>query len=351
MNSKERFYASMEYKTPDRPPMSPLHAQPYVFEALYKHLGVTTHEEFQLRTGEDFRFVGPEYTGPVLRRFDDDSYEGLWGERYKRLPFAQGTYEEPVFQPYKDIEEIEELKDMRIPSADLFDYSGIAKKCDRYKSYIVSAGSPGIFDFMNGTGFIRGIEQVYLDVGLESEVFLWIVEKRFEFHYEMIKRTLAAAPGKIDVVYCGEDLGTQQGPVLSVDKFIKLFGDKYKRLFSLAHANGAKTMMHSCGGMRSFIPELISLGLDILDVVQVDAAGMDIKGLHKDFYKKIAFCGSLSVQSLLPKGTPDDIRNEIKLRKELFCEGGIIIGPTNVMQADMPIENFIAMCQAIGSMQ
>lgn len=169
--------------------------------------------------------------------------------------------------------------------------------------------------------------------------------------YERIKRTLEAAEGEIDIVRFGEDLGTQLGPIISPEKFIKLFAPKYEKLFQLVHSYGAKTMLHSCGSIRAFIPILINIGLDILDVVQVDAVNMNIVDLHQEFYRKIVYCGSMSVQSLLAKGTPEEIKNEVELRKKLFSDGGIIIGPTNVMQVDMSAENFAAMCRAIGCLK
>lgn len=143
----------------------------------------------------------------------------------------------------------------------------------------------------------------------------------------------------------------QTGPIISPEKFIKLFAPKYEKLFKMVHSYGAKTMLHSCGSVRVFIPILIHLGLDILDVVHVDAANMDIVDLYNEFYRRIVFCGSMSVQTLLPKGTPEQIKNEVELRKKLFSEGGMIIGPTNIMQVDMPVENYIAMCEAIGCLK
>lgn len=351
MNSRERYYATINYQYPDRPLLKPLWGQPYVIDALFKYLGVTTYEQFQQIVGEDFRSISPKYVGPELKTYDDGSFDSLWGERYKRLPFSGGTYEEPVYQPFKEIDTVEQAMSMTYPSPDWFDYSEIKEQCIKNADYVRYAGGAGVFDFMNGIGFMRGIEQVYLDIGLEDEVYPYIVEKRYEYYMEHIKRILEAADGLVDIVYCGEDLGTQTSAIINPSKFQKLFAPKYKELFKMVHSFGAKTMMHSCGSNRVFIPTLIEIGLDILEGVQVDAANMDIISLHQEFYKKIVFCGSLSVQSLLPKGTPEDIYREIALRKDLFKEGGIILGPTNCMQSDMPLENFVAMCRSIGCME
>ena len=118
----------------------------------------------------------------------------------------------------------------------------------------------------------------------------------------------------------------------------------------LAHKYGAKAMMHCCGSVRGLIPRLIDMGLDILDVVQVDAAGMDISELHREYYGKIAFNGSMSVQSTLPFGTLEDVRREVALRQELFRDGGMVIGPTHAIQPLTPVENVIEMYRAIGSL-
>lgn len=371
MNSKERFIATINYSTPDRPMLSPLEGQNRVWVKLYDffevpyHIdgdidniptqyggfGGKTHETFMSRIGMDFRGVGPGYIGPELKTYGDGSWEGIWGERWDRDRFEGGTYEKTCYLPFAKIDDIGQLKSTRFPSAEWFDYSGISEQCDRYKDYAVFTGGPGNADFINGISFLRGVEQVLIDIALEDPVYLYIVEKRYEFFYEHVRRILEAAKGKIDAVRFGEDLGTQLSPIISPETFSKLLGPKYKALFDMVHSYGAKTMLHSCGSVRAFIPIFIDLGLDILEVVHVDAKGMDIEGLHRDFYKKLVFCGSISVQTLLPKGSPAEIEAEIHLRKELFHEGGIIIGPTNIMQVDMPVENFVVMCRAIGTIQ
>jgi uroporphyrinogen decarboxylase len=110
-------------------------------------------------------------------------------------------------------------------------------------------------------------------------------------------------------------------------------------------------MMHSCGSVRAFIPRLIELGLDILDVVQPTAAGMDIRELATEFGDRLCFAGSMCVQTTLPFGTTDDICHEVKLRQELFQDGGLILGPTHHIQVDTPLENVLAMYRCAGSLQ
>ena len=350
MTSKERFYACMDRQYPDRPPITPLHGDGRVLSDLFDKLGVKSHDEFMEKIGEDFRYVNPDYTGPELKKFDDGGFEDIWGTYYTRNYITDGFYWEPSFRPYEHIQTLEEIKNKRMPSPDWYDFSTISGKIDRTPDKIIITGSMGAFDFINGVSFMRGYEQTMLDIADENPVYLYLMEKRFDFYYEYLERILYAGQNKIDVVYVGDDLGSQQGPLISPSVFEHLFAPKYKGAFKMIHSYGAKTMMHSCGAVRPFIPILIEIGLDILDVVHVDAAGMDLQGLYNDFHNKLTFSGTLSVQTFLNKSTSEEIRMEITRRKKLFHDGGLILGPSNMMQPDMSFENFIAMCEAIGSM-
>ncbi len=349
MNSKERFYSTIEYRGYDRPPTRH-YGTPEIDKELMDFFGVSSYEELQLKVGDDFRTVEPKYIGPELKTFEDGSWEGLWGERYLDYNFGKGTYPEAVYLPFKDVTDVEQLKEFRFPSPDWFDYSQIKNECLKNSQYVVCTGNAAVPDFINGIARCRGVEQVLMDIALEDPVYLALVEARFNFYYEMYRRGLEAGEGLIDVVCFGEDLGNQNGLLISPSSFEKLFAPKLESLFALAHKYGAKTMMHCCGSCRQLIPRLIELGLDILEVVQVDAAMMDIRELHRDFYGKIAFCGSISVQSTLPYGTPEEVRKEVELRKELFKEGGMIIAATHNIQVGTPIENIIEMYKAIGSL-
>lgn len=362
MNSKERFYATLEYRTPDRH-ATKHYGTPEINQALMEYFGISSYEQLLLQVGDDFRQVEPRYIGPELRTFPDGSWEGLWGERYTNWSFGGGTYPEAVYLPFADITDPDDLPKEssfdplpggshkgRFPSADWYDYSQIKSDVQKLGSFVVCTGNAGVPDFMNGIARCRGVEQVLLDVAEENPVYLALMEQRFNFHYEMYRRVLEAAEGTIDVLCLGEDYGNQHGLMISPRTFDKLFAPRMKAFFDLAHQYGAKAMMHCCGSNRKLIPRFIELGLDILDVVQVDAVGMDITELHENFYGKIAFCGSISVQNTLPFGSVSDVIAEVKLRKRLFADGGMIIAATHDIQVGTPIENILAMYQTIGSL-
>jgi len=109
-------------------------------------------------------------------------------------------------------------------------------------------------------------------------------------------------------------------------------------------------MLHSCGSTRAFIPRLIEMGLDVLDVVQVASEGMELAGLQRDFGRDLAFCGTMCVQTILPFGTLDDVIRETEWRMEMFRDGGLILGPTHAVQVFTPLENVLAMYRTVGSL-
>jgi len=368
MTPKERFKKACEYTTPDYPPLNNLIGQPLLWKKLYQFYDIpmpggypapdepgvkfhgldeTAHEIFMNRIGHDFRAINPTYLGPTGKINEDGSWVDMWGITYKWEPFQDGFYETTVGLPFANIDGVEQLADYPFPRADWYDYETVPLECEKYKDFILYTGSPGALDFINGIAFGRGVEQVLIDIALENPVYLFLVEKRFEFFYEHTKRILEKAQGAIDMVHVGDDLGTQEGPIINPVVFKKLHAPYYKKFFEMVHSFGAKTCMHSCGSIREFIPIMIEMGLDILDVVQVDAAGMDLVSLHRDYYQKIMFSGTLSVQNLLPKGTPKEIWDTVMETRKLFKDGGIILGPCNIMQVDMPPENFDTMIRAI----
>lgn len=349
MNSRERFYAAINYEPFDRMPTH-YYGTPEIHAQLMEELGVNSRMELYERLGADLRHVSPDYIGPGLKRYEDGSTEGLNGEIYSKVSFGHGTYNEPSFLPFENVDDPAELDSHRFPSADWYDYSTVKEKCKALSEFPIQIEGAGTPDFINGIARYRGVQKVMYDIALEDPVFLGLVKRRHKFLLEKTERTLKAAEGLVDIVGMGEDLGNQNGLLISPDSYNRLFREKHEAFIDLAHRHGAIAMMHCCGSCRKLIPTFIEMGLDILEVVQVDASGMDITELHDEFYQQIAFCGSISVQHTLPWGTVDDVIREIELRKRLFAKGGMIIAPTHAIQAGTPIENIIAMYKAIGSL-
>jgi uroporphyrinogen decarboxylase len=229
------------------------------------------------------------------------------------------------------------------PSPDDWDFSTIPQQIEQAGDYAVCLGSPSVPDIINSVGRGRGMEQVLIDLATEDEVGIAIIDHRVDFYYEWCRRGLDAGRGKIDILHLGEDLGTQKGPTVSPDMFDGFFRPRLQRFIDLAHSYGAKAMLHSCGSTRTLHPRFIEMGLDVLDSVQPECVGMDPEELKHEFGDRLTYCGMMSTQSTLPRGTVDECRAEARHRLDVIGKGGgYFFAPAHNIQPDTPLENVLA---------
>jgi len=351
MNSRERVLGAFNRTGYDRIPVKH-EGTPEINQMIMDHFGLNNMEQLLRVVGDDFRYADPIYTGPELRKFEDGSVEGYWGERYKYAVFEGGKYLESSYQPFAYIHTVNDLDRSHFPAADWFDYSTIKQQCRKIaeQGYAICCGTAGDMDFINGIARARGTEQVLIDLITDDPVYLKIMDARFQFYYDMHEKVLQAAEGMVDFTHIGEDLGTQTAQLFNFEIFEKHFAPKYQKYFEMVHRYGARSMMHMCGCIRAFLPRLIEIGLDVYDVVQPTTPEMDIAVLKNDFGDKLTFCGSVCVQTTLAFGRVDDVINEVERRKRLFSEGGLFLGPSHAIQVGSPLENIIAFYKTAGSL-
>ncbi len=347
MTSKERVLAAFAHEQPDRTPCD-YFGTPEINEALFKHFAVSSLDEIRQCLQTDISFVEPPYIGPELPAFNDGSTMDIWGIQRRPMPNEYGEYAEPVNFPYAEWTTVEQAEAFNWPSPDWFDYSTIGKMCERYPNMAIAAGQFGVQDYINGTAFGRGVEKVLLDIALEDAVFLYIIEKRHRFYLEYIERILKAANGRIDIILCGDDFGTQRAPLISPQTFDKMFASKKKEFFDMVHSYDAKITHHSCGSTHKLIPHFIKIGMDSLQTIQPQAKSMNPYELKKEFGDSIVFHGAVDVQGWLQKATVDEIRDEVHhLMDEVGKDGGYILAPCHNIQPDTPIQNVLAIYDAV----
>ena len=350
MTSRERVLSSYEGRGYDRIPIKH-EGTPEVNRMIMEHFGLSNMEQVLRVVGDDFRYVEPLYIGPELRTFPDGSIEGYFGERYRYAQFEGGRYLEACYLPYAGIEALDKLDRSHFPTAGWFDYSTIREQCEALKGrYAICFGTAGDMDFINSIGRARGMEEVLTDLLTDNEVFMEIMDARFNFYYEQHRRVLEAAGGLIDFTHVGDDLGNQRGQMISHETFEKHFAPKYKKYFEMVHSYGARTMMHMCGTVEAFLPRLIELGLDVQDVVQPTTPEMDIGYLKTKYGDRLRFCGSVCVQTTMAWGSVADVEREVRRRLELFPKGGLFLGPSHAIQVGSPLENIIALYKTAGSL-
>lgn len=347
MTSRERVLAAFAYETGDCTPCD-YFATPEIHQGLLKHFRVVDEDDIRNRLGADIRYLRLPYTGPALPTFDDGSTQDIWGIQRKPMPNEYGEYAEPVNLPYAGWTTVAQAAAFDWPRPDWFDYDAIPALCQSYPDLAIAAGTFGMQNFINGVAFGRGVEQVLLDIAVEDPVYLYIVEKRHAFFLEHVERILTAGKGRIDFVLCGDDLGSQRGPLVSPATFDKLFATKKKELFDLVHSYGAKVSHHSCGSTRALIPRFIELGMDALQTIQPQAQGMDPYELKADFAGRIVLHGAVDVQGWLQRATVSEVTREVhRLMDEVGQGGGYILAPCHNIQPDTPLENVLAMYDAI----
>ena len=176
-----------------------------------------------------------------------------------------------------------------------------------------------------------------------SHAFL---DKLVELHLANLERYLAAVGPYIDVISFGDDLGMQTGPQMSPAMYREFFKPRHKAMWTRARELAdVKVMLHCCGGIRELLPDLIDAGLDATNPVQITCSGMDAASLKRDFGRDIAFWGGgCDTRSVLPCGTPDEVRKHVREQiNTLSPGGGFVFQQVHNIVADVPPANVVAM--------
>ena len=343
MNSKERVLTACRHEQPDRAPHQ-IYLTPEIHQQLVTHFGTRDLSE---AFGIDFRGVGAAYsgkTGPGPGMPGKADYYDEFGVGYSAQEYDGGVYYEASELALALPKTVAEVEAYPWPSADDYDYSVLPAQCDAVADYAITLGGAGTPDILNGVSRWRGMEQVMVDIATEDPVGIAIIDHRVDYYYEVCKRSLKATGGKVDILCLGEDCGNQNGRMFSPACFDRFFLPRLSRFIDLAHEYDALAMMHSCGDTHDIMPTFIDMGLDILDAMQPEPAGMDPETIKRMYGDRLTFCGLISTQQTLPHGTVDDVRREVRHRLDVIGkDGGYILSPAHCIQPDTPLENVLAL--------
>ncbi len=201
-------------------------------------------------------------------------------------------------------------------------------------------------DLWERATFMCGMEHLLLWVALEPD----FVHELLEGVADYILRTMDVLFDRFtfDGVALSDDYGTQKSMLISPDAWRRFVKPQLARIFASAQRAGRTVFLHSCGNVRAVVPDLVELGLDILHPIQPEA--LDIVELKRKFGRDLTFCGGLGTQSLLVKASPEEVRREVlRLKQRMGSGGGYILEPGITIQADVPLENVLAMIDAVRS--
>jgi uroporphyrinogen decarboxylase len=371
MHSRERVRLALSHQEPDRIPIdlgativSSIVKKTYV--ELKHHLGLPLEDITMLdyvqqlpyvdeallqRFAVDFRLVQlPAATAVGVDIFEEGDYFAFidrWGSKL-HMPKENGLYFDWVEFPIKE-PTMAALDAYRWPEPDSIE---VNVKLGEQAKYLFENTDYALV----GSAVIGGgiFEQPARVMGLQNFMMALLTEPAFadrlmgaiaDIYIESCNRYLDCVGPYIDVFTFWDDMAGQNGWLIKPDLYRKLIKPKQKRLVeAIKQKTNAKLFYHSCGATRGLIPDLIEIGFDILNPVQVSAKGMNTKELKAEFGKDITFWGGIDTQHVLPFGQPQDVVDEVKRRiDDLAPGGGFVFAAVHNIQAFVPPENIITM--------
>jgi uroporphyrinogen decarboxylase len=339
MTSKERWLAVLNGEKPDRVPMD-YWATPEATQSLCKHLDCDFETACQRLHIDLPLTVGGRYTGPPLPENTDE-----FGVRMKAVDYGSGVYLEAENAPlahYNTAEEIEAAYTW--PDHDWRDYSHLPGEIAGHEDRIIrGGGSEPMLKYKQ----LRGEEQAFMDLLVNPDIVQYCLGKLFDLAYESTRRIFEAIPGAVSVTYVAEDLGGQNGLMYSPRQIREFLFPGMRRMIELTKQNGSHVFHHTDGAVREILPDLIELGIEVLNPVQWVCTGMDREGLKRDFGDKLVFHGAVENQRILPFGRVGEVRQEVRDNIRILGEGGgFILAPCHNIQPVTPPENIVALYEA-----
>jgi uroporphyrinogen decarboxylase len=343
MTSKERVLTALSHAEPDRVPIDYL-SNPGIDRRLKEHFGLSADDGEGLRQAlhVDFRSVGAPYVGPRLHaEVPDRIVNPCFGTHVRWIEHQSGGYWDYCDFPLQNAT-LEEVEAWPMPSPNDYDYSHIEEDCRRHRDYCVCLGC--MPDVINASAMIRSMEQVLVDLITDDEAGLLYTDRRLAIQLEVLRRTLESAKGGIDLIWMGEDLGTQNSPMISMEVFRKHIRPRHQPFIDLAKSYGVKVMMHSCGSSSWAFEDFIEMGVDVMDTLQPEAANMAPAYLKSKFGDRLSFHGCISTAGPVAYGSVDDVVDYCRETLDIMMPGGgYCFAPTHLLQDNSPTENVVAM--------
>ncbi len=347
MRPKERALTAFARQQPDRVPVNYM-ANPGIDSRLKQHYGLAADDDEELRQalGVDFRTVSAPYVGPKLHADVPDRTIDMWGIHRRWIEHESGGYWDYCDFPLRQAT-LDQVEAWPMPAPDDFDYPNLVEQCKRYRKYCVVLGGAGIADIINSTGMIRNMEQVMVDLITDDPACLRYIDRRLDVQLAMVERCMDAAQGGIDVLWMGEDLGTQKGPMISASLYRKHLRPRHQRVVDLGKRYGIPVAIHSCGSSSWAFDDFIEMGIDVVDTLQPEARDMAPATLKERFGDRLAFHGCISTAGPVAKGTVRETVDDVRQTLETMMPGGgYAFSPTHMLQDNSPTENVVAMYEA-----
>jgi uroporphyrinogen decarboxylase len=369
MNHKERVLTALNHEEPDRVPVDLGGRQTTFMVETYDifkdHIGlndlptnimshkwqtVYVDEQILNRFSIDCRHIRPPVKiEPEITETEDTkaTFVDEWG--VKRI--VDAGYASIIEYPLQTAT-LEDLESYQWPDpAEMFDYSRIRSQAlqlykDGEYAIVGSMGSPG--NIFEQSWYLRGLTEFFLDLVDNKEFAHALMSKITGIRKQNAEYFLREVGDYLDVFQLADDLAMQNGPYMSPDLYREMIKPYQLELFQFVKSlTSAKIYYHSCGSITRLLDDLIEVGVDILNPVQVTAEGMETDLLKRRFGTSLSFWGAIDTTQILPNGTADDVRKEVKkIIHDLAPGGGFVLSSVHNLQPDIPPENILAMFEA-----
>ncbi len=375
MNSHDRVWQSLNHQEPDRVPfdlggtgVSMMHLKAY--QNLRHHLGLPPvqarvvavieqlafmDEDVAERLHTDIRLVQPDPASTFEYVFrDEGAYETFtdeWGIGWKK-PKDGGFYYDMYYHPLATADSLDDLRAHPFPDPlDNRRFATLRSQAEaaaaKGKAVVLTGPCSGIAEVY---AWMRGFEQYYMDLAVNQTFVGYMLDRLLEWKCAFWERALKEIGDLVDVVTEFDDLAGQNAPLMSPKTYRNLIQPRHKRLFSFIKVQApVKVFYHSCGAVRAFLPALIDAGIDILNPVQISAAGMDLAELKREFGRDLVFWGGgVDTQNVLGTATPEQIKEHVKRNIAVLAPGGgFVFAAVHDIQANVPPENVVAMWETV----
>ncbi|MDD4763095.1 MAG: uroporphyrinogen decarboxylase family protein [Sphaerochaetaceae bacterium] len=345
MTPRERILAVLDYSPTDRVPFDIWYTRE-VRDQLMTYFGVSDEiavwDALEL---DKIVMVDAPYTqvnNPVYDERDRLLTFDEWksGRRTVRHSYG-GDYEEVVFFPLASARSKNEIEGYLWPDPTLFDYSELKNSCVKYARWTRMLTFVSLFEIYCK---LRPFEQALMDLYIEPELADAIIRKIFEIQRQYIEQALRTCNGAIDVVYLSDDMGMQDRLLISEEVWEARFLEPYRDLIKLIHAHKARAFYHSDGAAFPILKRMIDLGIDIINPIQHTCPHMDRKHLIEAFSDRVVFHGAVENQRILPFGTTNQVRTEVRKNIDVLgTYGRYICAPCHNLQSGTPLENILSM--------
>ncbi len=307
-------------------------------------------EAFQTRideNGDTLSYPGGDLTAEASAKMPKSGY-------FFDAIIRQQPFKEEDLDPGDNLEEYGLISDSDLPY-----WKETAEKARATgKAVVAGLGGTALGDIAHIPGMklkkprgIRDITEWYMSIIMRPDYIKAIFDRQSEIAVENMRRLHTVIDDNIDAVFiCGTDFGTQDSTFCAPEQFDDIWMPYYKRINNWIHENtGWKTFKHSCGAVSSFMPKFIEAGFDIINPVQINAAGMDPLHLKKSYGKDLVFWGGgIDTQHALPNYSPEKIREEVLRLCGIFAkDGGYVFNTVHNIQANVPVENLVALVNAV----